>query len=103
MRYQLVLQIPADSLDGFDALIEFEDRLISELADAGEVDGHDLGSGEINFFIFTSDPSSAFAHCVDLLSQVGLLRDVTAAYRSLNSDEYSVIWPKAFAGEFKVV
>lgn len=102
MRFQLVLQVPANSVDGFDALVELEDRLISELADAGEVDGHDFGSREINFFILTSNPNFAFERCANLLLQVGLLCDVTAAYRSLNSDEYLVVWPKAFVGEFNV-
>ncbi|KQV54991.1 MULTISPECIES: hypothetical protein [unclassified Duganella] len=102
MQYQLVLQVPADSLEGFDALLEFEDRLISELAGAGDVDGHDFGSGEINFFIITANPNLAFERCVDLLSHVGLLHHVVAAYRSLNSDEYSVVWPKTFHGEFNV-
>ena len=58
--YQLVLQFCGDSLQDLDELIALEDELIEQLGDSADVDGHDVGSGETNIFIFTSDPKQTF-------------------------------------------
>jgi hypothetical protein len=44
VKYQLVLQWPASSLDDYDALIAAENKLIESLSKTHEVDGHDMGS-----------------------------------------------------------
>ena len=55
MKYSLVLQwAPSSTLD-YDRLIEIEDDLTERLPEC-MVDGHDLGSDEMNIFIFTDDP-----------------------------------------------
>jgi len=36
--------------------------LIENMADCSTVDGHDLGSGEMNIFILTDDPHAPFAY-----------------------------------------
>ena len=59
MRYQLVLQFAAGTLSDYDALVAMEDQLI-ELLGESAVDGHDMGSGEANIFIHTSDPQNTF-------------------------------------------
>jgi hypothetical protein len=59
--HQLVIQFRADAFRDFDALVSFEDRLIDVLGDRHEVDGHDVGSGEVNFFVFTDDAKAAFS------------------------------------------
>jgi hypothetical protein len=59
--HQLVIQFPEGAFSGFDALVRFEDSLYDVLADRHEVDGHDIGSGEVNFFVFTDDPKTALA------------------------------------------
>ena len=56
MKYQLVLQFYASSIEDFDQLIEIEEMLESTLGNLHEVDGHDFGSGEMNIFIHTNDP-----------------------------------------------
>jgi hypothetical protein len=61
MNYQLVLQFRNDSLDDFDAMVALEGELIETLSDAAKVDGHDVGSGETNIFILTSDPEATFS------------------------------------------
>lgn len=50
MKYQLVLQWPASSIKDYDAMIEAENALIENLSAANDVDGHDVGSGEVNIF-----------------------------------------------------
>jgi hypothetical protein len=48
MKYQLVLQFAADSMEDFDRLVALDARLIEELDDVATVDGHDFGSGAFN-------------------------------------------------------
>ena len=50
MKNQLVLQFRGDSLEDYDAMISLEDELIETLRDSAKVDGHDVGSGEVNIF-----------------------------------------------------
>ena len=57
--HQLVIQFPESGFADLDDLVRYEDALIDSLGDAHEVDGHDIGSGEVNFFVFTDDPAIA--------------------------------------------
>ena len=57
--HQLVIQFPESAFPDFLDLVKYEDALIDALGDAHEVDGHDIGSGEVNFFVFTDDPTVA--------------------------------------------
>lgn len=79
----------------FDAVIELEEKLIDVFADsATEVDGHDSGSGEANIFILTSDPNASFAGALAvIMGDPGLATSLRAAFRRLDADEYSVLWP----------
>jgi len=101
MRYQLVLQFRGNSLADYDAMVALEDELIEELADA-DVDGHDVGSGEVNIFIFTSDPARTFRQARPVLERRQSLQSVTAAYREADGEEYTVIWPEGSTAEFRV-
>jgi hypothetical protein len=60
MKYQLVLQWPASSVDDYDSMIAIEESLIEELRGDSEVDGHDAGSGQVNIFIRTGGPAKTF-------------------------------------------
>jgi hypothetical protein len=102
MKYQLVLQFSETLMEDFDAVLDFEEDLISELTESAEVDGHDMGAGEINFFILTESPAAAFERCAAVLSRARLLDHVTVAYRSLDGEHYTVIWPASFQGEFEI-
>jgi hypothetical protein len=94
MKYQLVLQwavpFPIENLDD---LVALEDLLIEELADGGEVDGHDVGSGEVNIFIHTDSPMETFNVLQPILKSRTLLHHTRAAYRDLDEDQYTVLWP----------
>ena len=102
MRYQLVLQFRCDTLADYDQMIALEDRLIEDLGHSAEVDGHDCGSGETNIFILTSDPAATFWRIRQTLKQEGRLEAVTAAYREIEGEHYTVLWPECSAQEFRV-
>ena len=102
MRYQLVLQFRGSSLEDLDALVALEDSLIGQLAGVAVVDGHDIGSGEANVFIFTSDPMGTFDLVKPVLDRAHLLAAVTAAYRSTEGENYTVVWPKQSTNVFHV-
>src|SRR4051794_33177727 len=94
MKYHLTLQFRGDSLDDYDAMIALEDELIKELGDSADVDGHDVGSGEINIFIHTSDPVATFQRVRPVLERTRHLQAVTAAYREADGERYTMIWPE---------
>jgi hypothetical protein len=93
MTHLLVLQWPASSPADFDELVEMEDALYSRLSDAGSVDGHDFGSGEMNIFIFTERPTEAFAEVQEILGDRPTWASLRAAFREANGETYSLLWP----------
>jgi hypothetical protein len=99
-QYQLVLQFPAQSSGDYDKIIELEESIEEHLSGDEEVDGHDSGSGEMNIFIITGSPSKTFEK-VKAILQPHLPR-LKAAYRSLDEDTYTVLFPQGLR-EFDVV
>jgi hypothetical protein len=99
VKYQLVMQVPEASL-GYDDLVQLEDLLINELDDEADVDGHDVGCGEINFFILTNEPTSCFEKAKGLLSGK-IMAEMRAAYREVGGEDYVVLWPPSLR-EFRV-
>jgi hypothetical protein len=97
--HQLVLQFPAKSLRDYDDLVALEQQLAAELGDS-KIDGHDMGSGEANIFIITSDVQQTFRELVPVLQRTGRLPGVTAAYRHTDEHRYHVLWPKDSQREF---
>ena len=103
MNYQLVIQFPITdaSADDFDRLIMIETELGIVLRDQHNVDGHDLGTGEMNIFIHTDNPREAFHLARDVLSKADL-ETIVVAFREMTGEDYSVIWPENFGSEFGV-
>ena len=108
-QYQLVLQFPEECpLESMD----FEDDIAAALSNPlGNdtaphiVDGNSVGAGTCEFFIHTDDPQDAFDVCKPLLESAGLLSWVVAAHRRYVEDDYEefvVIWPHGYTGEFAV-
>jgi hypothetical protein len=81
MKYMLVMQFAGDSEKDFEALIGLEDQLTQALPEDAEVDGHDIGSGQGNIFIFTDNPQSAFDAARPVLQKARRLNNATVAYR----------------------
>jgi hypothetical protein len=94
VKYQLVLQWPTSWLMGYNQLVGIEELLIKWLGELGDVDGHDIGSGEMNIFIFSDNPSAAFDRALDLLKRRRGIRKLRAGYRGLEDDEYTPIYPE---------
>jgi hypothetical protein len=103
MKYQLVLQLSGDSELDLDAIVELEDKLIDALGDYADVDGHDIGSGQTNLFLFTSDPAAAFQAAKPVLQKAGLIKNLTAAFRDVDGEDYTVIWPTGSTRQFEIV
>jgi hypothetical protein len=94
MRFQIVLQWPAHSLDDDEEMVAVEDLLIAKLTKRSQVDGHDFGSGETNIFVHTEDPRRTFEEIQAILSGHKLWPDAVIAYRQMDGTEYSVLWPQ---------
>ena len=102
MKYQLVIQWPASSLTDYDAMVKIEDSLIEQLSEEHDVDGHDFGSGEMNIFVHTDDPESAFEEVRSILGSDPSWSSVRVAYRELLGSGYTPLWPEGLR-EFRVV
>lgn len=102
MRYQLVLQFAADSMEDYDRLVALEDRLIEELGEAATVDGHDFGLGEFNIFIFADDPATVFDKAHGIVVDQGVPNVLQSAYRKMDGEDYTILWPSSLT-EFNVL
>ena len=102
MKYQLVLQFAADSVEDFDRLVALEDRLIEALSDVATVDGHDFGSGKFNIFVLTDDPTTVFGKAHAIVVNLGVRNVMRSAYRALDSEDYVILWPSSLT-EFSVL
>ena len=100
MRYQLVLQFAADSLEDYDRLVALGDTLIEELGEAATVDGHDFGLGEFNIFIFADDPATVFDKAHGIVVDQGVPNVLRSAYREMDGEDYTILWPSSLT-EFK--
>lgn len=103
MNYQLVIQFPLTdaTADEFDRLLMIENELELVLRDKHIVDGHDIGAGEMNIFIHTNDPEEAFELAKTTLTEKDLEK-ISVAFRDMIGDQYSVLWPKNYDGEFRI-
>lgn len=99
MGYQLVIQFPFADGDEkrFDSILALEARIEGALRADGEgtVDGNDFGSGEMNIFIETDAPRSAFDALRPTLESDAALQDFRVAFREHGQDEYEVLWPRS--------
>ena len=100
--YQLVLQFRGNSLGDLDDAAALEENLVTALGDSANVDGHDIGSGETNIFIITTDPEGTFRRAMPTLKRKKVLQSVTAAYRRVDGEQFTVIWPKGSKEPFVI-
>jgi hypothetical protein len=102
MTYKLVLQWPAVSLSDYEGLIATEELISNALSEKdATVDGHDMGSGEMNIFIFTDFPEAVFVQIRQILEK-HVLETARVAYKGVGEAEYIVLWPNG-QKSFKVV
>ncbi|MEO8528448.1 MAG: hypothetical protein ABI435_05165 [Pseudolysinimonas sp.] len=93
MRHILVLQWQASLETDFEDLVKMEEELESSLSEYAIVDGHDIGSDEMNIFIETDQPARAFAEVDSILNHWPRWTDVRAAFRAASGGNYAVLWP----------
>ncbi len=102
MQYQLALQFQGAGLPDHDAMIELQRQLMGELGATATVAGHDMGDGETTIFIHTANAESTFERCKPVLARLKAFAGVTAAYRLLDGEDYQVLWPLQYEGNFAV-
>ena len=102
MRYQLVLQFEAASMEEFERLIAIEDRLTEALSDLAIVDGHDFGLDQFNIFVLTDTPAAPFRKAREIVTAQGIPNVMRSAYRELEGEDYAILWPSSLT-EFSVV
>jgi hypothetical protein len=93
MKYQLVLQFQAESVQEFDELAVLEDLLVENLPSHSVVDGHDFGSGELNIFILTDQPKESFHAAERTIRHYRPPQALKAAYRELGQNNFVILWP----------
>jgi hypothetical protein len=93
-KYQLVIQFPEDFFESHAAMIAFEDKLIAAMPKTVDVDGHDIGSGTINFFLYTDAPKAAHATFRKYLGTNAVERKLRIAYRSVRGETFTNLWPR---------
>ncbi len=103
-KYQLVIQFDDEMGQALDHLIKFEDELIELLDGVAEVEGHDVGSGTANLFILTNAPKKLWERLEPLIEDTDRhgLEPLVAAYSEADDDDYAVLWPSDYEGEFGV-
>ena len=75
-------------------MIALEDAVIAGLGDVGTVDGHDMGSREMNIFIFIEQPDRAFERIKSIPKVARNLKKMKAGYRIAGKDEYTPSYPE---------
>lgn len=106
MKHQLVLQFQGDDEDTLEKVIALEDQLIETLegSTAAEVDGHEPGEGVINLFLLAKNAAKVWEKIEPMVEEAASddLEINAVAFRDLDSEEYTVLWPVDYEGEFEV-
>lgn len=102
MNYQLVIQFPEELYGCLDWIAAIENKIDESLVDAA-LDGHDIGSGEVNIFIDAHEPINSFEVIKRLLQEQHIaLEHIKAGYREFSCEQYIAIWPQDLV-EFNII
>jgi hypothetical protein len=93
VKYQLVLPWPCSPEADCPRLLLLEDAIRNGLGSLGIVDGHDIGSGEMNVFIHTNNPIESLERSKLLITPQSGLHELKAGYRDFDAHEYIGIHP----------
>lgn len=105
MNHQLVLQFHGDDEDTLDKVIELEDRLIEALGGSTsvEVDGHESGDGVINLILLAKNASKVWEKIEPIVEGASDELDINAvAFRAIDAEDFTVLWPVDYEGEFEM-
>ena len=93
MKYQITIQISANSTNDFDEMIEFEDELIEILKDIAIIDGHDFGSGEANIFVLTNDQYETYNVIKEKYLNATVKNKYKISCREIKNDNLVILFP----------
>lgn len=106
MTNQLVLQFQGDDEDTLDKVIALEDQLIEVLEGLSsvDVDGHEAGDGVVNLVLVAKNPAKIWEKIEPLVEEAASedLEINAVAYRPLDGEDFTVLWPADFDGEFEL-
>ncbi len=100
--YQLAIQFPLidAAAEVFDRIIMLERELSLTLTGKHLLEEHVMGEDSMSILINTADPAEAFELARKEISEKDL-GTILVAIKNINSDQYAVIWPEDYQGEFK--
>ena len=105
MTQQLVLQFQGDDEDTIEKVIALEDRLIDALEGltSVDVDGHEPGDGVTNLILIAKNPAKVWEKIEPLVEEAASedLEINAVAYRALDGDDFTVLWPTDYEGAFE--
>lgn len=104
-RNQLIVQLRAETAEEFERCVEVEDALIQAFSQNtfAEVDGHDVGDGRFNIFIYPTDTWAPVVERVHaFLKLKGVLGEAVVTKRIGNSGRLKVIWPSTYTKTFEL-
>jgi len=93
-RYQLVIQFPEDFFPSHKELVAFEALLTATMPRTCEVDGHDIGSGTVNFFVHTTAPEAAYRTFRSRIATRAIEKRLRIAYRLESGSKFTNLWPR---------
>ncbi len=97
MRYQLVLQWNASSINDYDDMIWVEEAIKNGIRHVASVEGHDVGTGQVNLFLNTNEPYRAFDEIKRILGSRDFMIGLRAAFREQSESDYRIIYPIGLA------
>ena len=83
-------------------MISLEESIRAGIGDFASVDGHDIGSGEMNIFLFTEKPKLAFERIKVMPSVANHMSNMKVGYREVAEHEYTPLYPEGLL-QFAVV
>lgn len=89
-----MFQLPGSSRSDFETLIGLEHELRASIGGLGNVDGHDMGSGEMNIFVLTAHPIRVFEAARTLPTFAQVMPKLKVAFREVAGETYEVLHPQ---------
>ena len=92
--YQVVIQFPATFFPDQISIEAFGERIAECMPRTHEYDGFDHGSGTINYFLYSNTPNAILTNFRKYLGTNKVEKKVRIAYRSIDHDIWTNLWPK---------
>jgi hypothetical protein len=92
-KYLLVIQFSSKTMSSLTQVHAFEEKLIRSLPRTCNVDGHDVGSGTTNFFVYTTAPLAAHRAFRKYFGTHAIERIVRVSFRLTTSEQWMNLWP----------